>query len=140
MNRNIIASFARGGDAPPCRSPFRPRATRRNAGRSTPSKPPVPRAANGKPDLSGIWILTPCADALRGRGSARGGARGGRGGGPRAAGPAEPPPYKPEAEAKRQEYLARRGIDDPMGRCLLTGVPRIQYRPLPLEIIQLPER
>ena len=41
---------------------------------------------------------------------------------------------------KRQDFLARRGIDDPMGRCLLTGVPRIQYRPLPLEMIQLPDR
>jgi hypothetical protein len=27
-----------------------------------------------------------------------------------------------------------------MARCLLTGVPRIQFRPLPFEIIQLPDR
>ena len=52
----------------------------------------------------------------------------------------EPPPYKPEAEAKRQAYLARRGVDDPMARCLLSGVPRITVRPLPFEIIQLRDR
>jgi hypothetical protein len=54
--------------------------------------------------------------------------------------PPEPPPYKPDAEKKRQEYLARKGIDDPMARCLLSGVPRITVRPLPFEIIQQPNR
>src|SRR5690606_42066945 len=54
--------------------------------------------------------------------------------------PNDPPPYQPEAEARRQEYLDRQGIDDPMARCLLTGVPRIKFRPLPFEIVQLPDR
>src|SRR5262249_52958966 len=52
----------------------------------------------------------------------------------------EPPPYTPAAEAKRQEYVARRGIDDPMARCLISGVPRITTRPLPFEIVQQPGR
>jgi hypothetical protein len=52
----------------------------------------------------------------------------------------EPPPYTPAAEAKRQEYVARRGIDDPMARCLISGVPRITTRPLPFEIVQLTGR
>ena len=52
--------------------------------------------------------------------------------------PREAPPYKPAAEARRQEYLARRGIDDPMALCLISGVPRITFRPLPFQIFQLP--
>jgi hypothetical protein len=100
----------------------------------------VPRAANGKPDLSGIWVATGAlllfegeealaaaraADAAAGRPPGNSG---------------EVPPYKPEAEAQRQYFLGRRGVDDPMGRCLLTGVPRINFRPLPFEIVQLPDR
>ena len=55
-----------------------------------------------------------------------------------AAPPAEPPPYNPVAEKQRQEFLARRGIDDPMALCYLSGVPRISFRPLPFQIVQLP--
>ena len=100
---------------------------------------PIPRAADGKPDLSGVWLGGGFAlllgeqeaAAIRKADAAR------------EAGPPfqqEPPPYKPEAAGKRQEYLARRGIDDPMARCLLSGVPRITVRPLPFEIIQLRDR
>jgi hypothetical protein len=100
----------------------------------------VPRTAAGKPDLSGIWIATGAlllfegeeavaaaraADAAAGRPPGNSGAA---------------LPYKPEAEAQRQYFLSRRGIDDPMARCLLTGVPRINFRPLPIEIMQLPDR
>jgi hypothetical protein len=101
---------------------------------------PAPRAANGKPDLSGIWIITTALPLFEGEDALAAARAADAAAGRAPPAPAEPPPYKPEYEAKRQEYLARRGIDDPMGRCLLTGVPRIQYRPLPLEIIQLPER
>src|SRR5688572_27458086 len=79
---------------------------------------PVPRTADGKPDLSGVWIATGAVtllfgdeemkrllqeDAAAGRQRARN----------------EPPPYTQEAEARRKEYVARRGIDDPMALCLL---------------------
>jgi hypothetical protein len=104
------------------------------------AKPPVPRAANGKPDLSGIWIITTALPLFEGEDALAAARAADEAAGRAPPAPAEPPPYRPEYEAKRQEYLARRGIDDPMGRCLLTGVPRIQYRPLPLEIIQLPAR
>ena len=108
-------------------------------GAQAPGGQSIPRAADGKPDLSGIWIATGAmmlmegeeavkavqqADAAIGRPPVR----------------RDPPPYKPEAEARRQYYLARRGIDDPMALCLLSGVPRISARPLPFEIIQLPGR
>jgi hypothetical protein len=100
----------------------------------------APRTAAGKPDLSGIWVATGAillfegeeaftaaraADAAAGRPPGNSG---------------ETPPYQPEAEAQRQYFLSRRGIDDPMAQCLLTGVPRINFRPLPFEIVQLPDR
>jgi hypothetical protein len=102
--------------------------------------PSIPRAADGRPDLSGIWIAGGALMLYAGEDAAAAArasdAAIGRAPNP----PPTPPPYKPEAEAKRQEYLARLGVDDPMARCLLTGVPRIQFRPLPFEIIQLPDR
>ena len=100
---------------------------------------PVPRTADGKPDLSGIWIAGGIA-LLFGEEEAAKIRAADKAAGRPAPPPREPPPYKPEAEKKRQEYLARRGIDDPMARCLLTGVPRITVRPLPFEIVQLPNR
>ena len=100
---------------------------------------PVPRTADGKPDLSGIWIATGAVTLLFGEeemkrllqeDAAAGRQR------PRH----EPPPYKPEAEARRKEYIARRGIDDPMALCLISGVPRISGRPLPFQIVQTPDQ
>ena len=106
---------------------------------AAPKPRPVPRAADGKPDLSGIWIAGGIA-LLFGEEEARRIQAADKAAGRPAPPPREPPPYKPEYEKKRQEYLARRGIDDPMARCLLTGVPRITVRPLPFEIVQLANR
>jgi len=98
---------------------------------------PLPRTSDGKPDFSGVWIATGAirlmagdaeADAIRKADQAAG----------RSLPAPEPPPYKPEYEKVRQEYLARRGIDDPMARCLISGVPRISARPLPFQIVQIP--
>jgi hypothetical protein len=98
----------------------------------------IPRAADGKPDLSGVWI-TGALSLLIGDKEARAIADADR-----AAGRTLPPPeqlsYKPDAEAKRQYYLSRRGIDDPMARCFISGVPRITTRPLPFQIIQMKDR
>ena len=114
-------------------------AGRLNAQTATPAPRPVPRTADGKPDLSGIWIAGGIA-LLFGEAEAARIREADKAAGRPAPPPREPPPYKPEADKKRQEYLARRGIDDPMARCLLTGVPRITVRPLPFEIVQLPNR
>ena len=98
----------------------------------------VPRAADGKPDLSGIWI-TGALQLLIGEQEARAiqeaDAKAGR-----RLPPPEPPPYTAKAEATRQYYLSRRGIDDPMARCFLSGVPRITTRPLPFQIIQMKDQ
>jgi hypothetical protein len=107
-----------------------------SATQATRSKP-IPRAADGKPDLSGVWITGALA-LLIGEEEAKAIQRADAAAGRPAPPPREPPPYKPAAEAKRQEYLSRRGIDDPMARCFLSGVPRITTRPLPFQIVQLP--
>jgi len=74
----------------------------------------IPLDAKGRADLSGVWM------------------RGGGGGGGN-----ETPPYKPDALAKHQDFRKREGADDPMGRCLLVGIPRIFSMPMPFKIVQL---
>jgi hypothetical protein len=100
----------------------------------------APRTAAGKPDMSGIWVATGAIMLFEGE-EAFAAARAADAAAGRPPGNSnEAPPYKPEAEAQRQYFLSRRGIDDPMAQCLLTGVPRINFRPLPFEIVQLPDR
>ena len=98
----------------------------------------VPRAADGKPDLSGVWI-TGALSLLIGDKEARAIADADRAAG-RTLPPPEPAPYTAEAEKQRQYFLSRRGIDDPMARCFISGVPRITTRPLPLQIIQMKDQ
>jgi hypothetical protein len=97
---------------------------------------PAPRTADGKPDLSGIWIATGALRLMAGEAEATAARQADVAEG-RPAPRTEPPPYKPEAEKQRQYFLDRRGIDDPMARCLISGVPRISFRPLPFQIIQM---
>jgi hypothetical protein len=101
---------------------------------------PAPRTPAGKPDMSGIWVATGALLLFEGE-EAFAAARAADAAAGRPPGNSnEPLPYKPEAEAQRQYFLSRRGVDDPMAQCLLTGVPRINFRPLPFEIVQLPDR
>jgi hypothetical protein len=101
---------------------------------------PIPRASDGKPDLSGIWqalgvSLTGETPAPPAGGAGRPGA--GRGGGGR--GPREGPPYKPELLAKVRELVGD-PANSPSARCLLLGVPAITMNPMPLEIVQTPKK
>ena len=100
----------------------------------SPAARAIPRTADGKPDLSGVWIAGTQPLLVGEQEAAR--LRALDAAAKRPPFQREPPPYKPEYEKKRLEYVARRGIDDPMARCLLSGVPRVTTRPLPFQIVQ----
>jgi hypothetical protein len=113
----------------------------------TTSRSPVPRASDGRPDLTGVW-----QGGSTQRGSweeaNRGVGVGGSGLDPSAATalssndrPAgrEGAPYQPWAAKKVLEAFNRRGIDDPTARCLPAGIPRIVTLGLfPQQIVQTP--
>jgi hypothetical protein len=96
-------------------------------------KPAVPRTADGKPDLSGVWQGGNLSFAIGEQNAARVAAPGVA---PAAPAKPEPPPYTEAAMKIVQEYRDRRGIDDPMGRCLMVGIPRITRMPMPFQITQ----
>ena len=93
----------------------------------------LPRTADGKPDLSGIWqalntagwniLPHPAEDGVpAGLGVVDGGAL----------------PYTPAAAARQLEHRANRASLDPEARCLLPGVPRATYMGFPFQIVQTP--
>lgn len=92
---------------------------------------PVPRAADGHPDLSGVWAMA--GGLLTNPGTARPGVLPAD-----AARRPEPPPYQDWAAAKIKEEQDNKLKDDPMARCLLVGVPRIFTMPMPMQIVQTP--
>jgi hypothetical protein len=97
----------------------------------------APRTADGKPDLQGIWqARNTAASALEAHGAAEGIAAGG-------SVIVDPPdgkiPYQPWAAEKRQENYKNRATADPLGKCFLAGVPRINYLPYPFQIFQTPK-
>ena len=102
----------------------------------------VPRTADGKPNLNGIWQAQNTADwDLQAHAAQAGrpdlGAIG-----------AVPPglsvvedneiPYRPSALAKKKENFEKRMTADPEIKCYLPGVPRATYQPFPFQIIQTP--
>ena len=112
------------------------------------TKSSVPRAADGKPDLTGVYQANSNIRGTWEEGN-RGTGVGGTGTDPKA--PAAPSstdrqtreaaPYQPWAAKKVLEFYNRRGIDDPEAHCLAPGVPRITTIGLfPMEIVQTPKR
>jgi hypothetical protein len=95
----------------------------------------LPRTADGKPNLNGIWqVMNSAAWDLQDHTGALG----------------IPPgqsvveggqiPYRPEAAKKKQENFTHRATDDPAeATCYMPGVPRATYLPYPFEIIQTPK-
>jgi hypothetical protein len=95
----------------------------------------LPRTADGKPNLQGIWQAHNRAaydlenhDAklgmLAGRTVVEGGSI----------------PYQPWAAAKRAENFAKRQMADPLEQCYMPGVPRIMYMDFPFHIFQTREQ
>ena len=95
--------------------------------------PAVPRTADGKPDLSGIWQVMNTAawdiqdhQAQKGVPAGQGVVEGNE------------LPYTPAAAEKRKANFANRATADPETKCYLPGVPRITYMPFPFQIVQAP--
>ena len=108
-------------------------APRIGAQRSPAQSESIPRTADGKPDLNGIWqVLSTAAWDLQDH-NAREGVPAGRG-----VVVGDEIPYQPAALAKKQENFKNRESLDPLNKCYLPGVPRITYLPYPFRINQTP--
>ncbi|MGA2716110.1 MAG: hypothetical protein ABSG41_23675 [Bryobacteraceae bacterium] len=95
---------------------------------------PLPRTAEGKPNLDGIWQASSTAAAdlqdhaarynmLAGRSVVVGGEI----------------PYQPWASAQKAENFQNRQKADPLAQCYMPGVPRIMYLDFPFQIFQTPQ-
>jgi hypothetical protein len=94
---------------------------------------PIPRASDGKPDLTGTW-------------QSGGVSINGEAGAPplHPLPPIDDHPIRREPFAYKADWDAKRktidtALDDPTLHCLLPGVPRISTMPMPLEIVQTPK-
>lgn len=88
---------------------------------------PAPKQADGKPDLSGVWLGDNWSPVGR-----RPPLPGGRG-----------TPYSkmlPAAKAEFDRRTATNMMDDPKVHCLPNGVPHAGMEPYPFEIIHTPEK
>ena len=94
----------------------------------------LPRTADGKPDLQGIWQASSTAGAgledhvaslnmLAGRSVVAGGQI----------------PYQPWAAMKKVENFQARQTADPLSKCYIPGVPRVMYLDFPFQIFQTPK-
>jgi len=101
----------------------------------------LPRLANGKPDLNGIWQVLNTANFNLEAHAAEQGAVETLG----AIGAVSPGvgivaggriPYLPAAAGQKEENYKNRRTDDPEAKCFLPGVPRATYLPHPFQILQ----
>ncbi|HWF08409.1 MAG TPA: hypothetical protein VG297_08090 [Bryobacteraceae bacterium] len=102
---------------------------------TTGSQQSLPRTADGKPNLAGIWQASSTAEAdiedhaaglnmLAGRSVVTGGG---------------PIPYQPWAASQKAENFKIRAKADPLNQCYLPGTPRIMYMDYPFQIFQTPQ-
>ena len=101
----------------------------------------APRAADGKPNLNGIWqALNEAYWDIEGHGAAPGPVTtlGAAGAVTPGLGIVEggPIPYQVAAAARKKENFEKRLILDPEIKCYLPGVPRANYMPYPFQILQ----
>ena len=92
---------------------------------------PLPRTADGRPNLQGIWQVRNRASvdlqdhvARHGMPAGRSVVEGGE------------IPYQSWAAAKKLENFANRATADPLANCYMPGVPRIMYMEWPFQIFQ----
>jgi hypothetical protein len=109
-------------------------ATAQTTPASTQSVPrSVPRTADGKPDLSGVWqAINTAAWDLQGHHARKGMPAG------LSVVVGGAIPYQPWAAAKKRENFENRLNADPEAKCYLPGVHRITYMPYPFQIVQTP--
>jgi hypothetical protein len=96
-------------------------------------RPPLPRTADGKPNLQGIWQAASSAAADLEDHAARFNMPAGQSvvvGGEI--------PYQPWAARKKAENFQNRQKADPLTRCYIPGTPRIMYLDFPFQIFQTP--
>ena len=98
----------------------------RNADGSANLTAPAPKMADGRPDLSGVWLGDNWQPAGR-----RPNAPGGRG---------QIPKMLPAAQKEYDRRVAGNLKDDPKIRCMPQGVPGAQVEPYPFEIVNAPGR
>jgi hypothetical protein len=124
----LLAAVMSGAGPVAAQTPARPAAQARRA-----AAPAVPRTAEGKPNLQGIWRVRNAAAADLQDHAARLGMRPGMGvveGGEI--------PYQPAAARQKAENYLKRDTADPLAKCYLPGVPRIMYMDHPFHIFQTP--
>jgi hypothetical protein len=102
-----------------------------SAGASAQTARPIPRTAEGRPDLQGVWQVRNRAAVDLEDHMARNGMPAGRG--VLVDGPI---PYQPWAAEKKRENFANRATADPLAQCFMPGVPRIMYLDYPFQIFQ----
>ena len=95
----------------------------------------LPRARDGKPDLSGFWQVMNTANFDIQDHGARDGVPAGQG-----VVEGNEIPYLPAALAKKQENYFTRATADPETKCFAPGVPRVMYMPFPFQIVQEPSQ
>jgi hypothetical protein len=88
-----------------------------------------PRLADGHPDLNGIWEIRSKVDANLETAKINGKSvivepKDGR------------IPYKPEELAKKKDNEKAKAAADPVGKCLMPGIPRLAYVPYPFQIVE----
>jgi len=94
----------------------------------------LPRTADGKPNLEGIWQASSTAAADLQDHAARNNMLAGR-----AVVVGAEIPYQPWAAAKKAENFQNRQKADPLNQCYIPGVPRIMYLDFPFQIFQTPQ-
>ncbi len=98
------------------------------------SRQSLPRTADGKPNLQGIWQASSTAWADLQDHAARNNMLAGRS---VLVGDSQIP-YQQWAAAKKAENFQHRATADPMNKCFIPGVPRIMYIDFPFQIFQTP--